>query len=108
MNFNLKKPCEKCPFRTDVDPYITYGSALEKLKGITEGQGTFTCHKTLRKSDSDQEHCGGALIFLESIEQSNQMMRISERLGLYDYKKLDMDQPVFKSTAEFINHFRKQ
>ncbi|MDB4330109.1 DUF6283 family protein [bacterium] len=108
MNFNLKKPCDKCPFRKDVTPYITKGSAQEKLRGITQGDTTFTCHKTLDKNDKDQEHCGGALIFLEKIEMPNQMMRICERIGMYDYKELDMSQPVFENESDFIKHFNNQ
>lgn len=48
----------------------------------------------------DSQHCAGALIFLEKIEEPHQMMRICERLGMYDRTKLDMDAPVFESWYE--------
>ena len=34
--------------------------------------------------------------------QPDQMMRISERLGLYDHSKLDMDAPVYDSWEHMI------
>ena len=39
-------------------------------------------------------HCAGALIYLEKRERPHQMMRISERLGMYDYTQLDMTADV--------------
>jgi hypothetical protein len=39
-------------------------------------------------------HCAGMLIFLEKRNQPTQMMRICERLGLYDRTKLDMAAKV--------------
>lgn len=39
-------------------------------------------------------HCAGALIFLEKRYRPNQLMRISERLGMYDRTKLDMKAKV--------------
>ena len=54
------------------------------------------------------EHCAGALIFLEAQEQPNQMMRIAERLGLYDRRKLDMESPVFDDADAMADHLRDQ
>lgn len=74
-------------------------------------QGTFACHKTTKPSEYDDhemvttdksEHCAGVLILLEKIEQPNQMMRIAERLGMYDRTKLEMDSPVFDDPDDFI------
>lgn len=61
---------------------------------------TFTCHKTI--SAPKQEHCAGALIMLEKINLPNQMMRISERLRLYNRKELKYDAPVFDNFGDFI------
>ena len=73
---------------------------------------TFTCHETTVPDESDEgemkdgpnaQHCGGALIILEKLERPNQMMRIAERLGFYDRRKLDMHAPVFDSIEDFID-----
>lgn len=66
------------------------------------GNGSFHCHKTGEHDDEsgdfvpteNSSHCAGALIFLEHRKQPNQMMRIAERLGLYDHTKLNMKAPV--------------
>ncbi len=103
MKYDLKTPCDLCPFRNDekrlfVDP--------QRLVGMAAGE--FACHKTAKLNGETSEyeptersqHCAGALIFLEKMEQPHQMMRICERLGFYDASKLDMDAPVFGSLEE--------
>jgi hypothetical protein len=122
MKFTMTAPCPKCPFRTDIDPFLSLGRAVEICDAITRGQQTFQCHKTVdyNKADDDGEveshvaaseknaqHCAGAMIMLERMEQPNQMMRICERLGMYDRRKLEMDAPVFKSAREMIAAHRK-
>jgi hypothetical protein len=109
MNFNLTKPCKHCPFRNDIDGFLTKGRAEEIFNGMTEFQGTFTCHKTTVETEEGEmvdgpnaEHCAGALILLEKLDQPNQMMRIAERIGMYDRRKLDMDSPVFDNEDEFV------
>lgn len=70
--------------------------------------GEFCCHKTTEVSEEtgdyspkpESQHCAGALIFREKQNAPHQMMRICERLGLYDRTKLDMNAPVFASMAE--------
>jgi hypothetical protein len=77
--------------------------------------GEFCCHKTTEADDEtgsyapkpDSQHCAGALIFLEAQDRPHQMMRICERLGMYDRKKLDMTAPVFGSLAEVRRADRK-
>lgn len=113
MNFDLKRPCKDCPFRTDVKPYLTASRAREITDAITRQQATFSCHKTNQLVDGDDgenevletgksQHCAGALIMLERLERPNQMMRIAERLGMYDASKLDMDAPVFDSPRAMV------
>lgn len=113
MNFNLTKPCgDMCPFRADcLEGWLGEDRAEEIVEGLITQQRTFACHKTTITDDggetietSKSEHCAGALIFLEHLEQPNQMMRIAERLGFYDRAKLDMDAPVFDDETCFIRH----
>jgi hypothetical protein len=112
MNFDLTAPCKDCPFRTDITFYLD----TERVEGIcdslTEG-ATFSCHKTNSFDDDNGEaietkktqHCAGALIMLEKMEQPNQMMRIMERVGEYDRTKLKMDAPVFDDAHAMLCHF---
>lgn len=108
MRFNLRKPCDNCPFRSD-KPF--YGLGPERVREIAECDGTFPCHKTTDLDTEDGEarvlptssHCAGFLIFRERLEQPSQMMRIAERLGLYDRHKLDMTAPVYDSVEAMVD-----
>jgi len=106
VNFNLTTPCPQCPFRTDIAPYLTRWRVKDIERGLVDGQQMFPCHKTTVPSEDDDcemlttqksEHCAGAAILLEGLNMPNQMMRIAERLGMYDHTKLDMKAPVFNS-----------
>jgi hypothetical protein len=114
MNYDLVRPCDNCPFRSDKPFFFSRERAEEIADGITRQQRTFTCHKTTVACGEDEEfggmkdgpnaqHCAGAMILLEKLAQPNQMMRIAERLGMYDRTKLDMDAPVYDSVEEFID-----
>lgn len=92
MKFDLKTPCKDCPFikSSSTNMTLAEGRIEEIVDDIRDGM-TFTCHKTLEKPKNEQQHCGGALIFLEKENRPNQMMRIAERIGVYDYRKLNMN-----------------
>lgn len=109
MKYDLTKPCKDCPFRKDIRAYLNPERAQEICESIIDDQQTFSCHKFNGFDDDGvtiegerAQHCAGAMIFLEKIDRPNQMMRIAERLGMYDRTKLQMDAPVFESPDEFI------
>lgn len=65
----------------------------------------FPCHKSAKPVEDedgfaeyhateDSIHCAGALIFNEKRETPHQMMRICERIGLYDMTKLNMEAKI--------------
>lgn len=94
MKYDLTKPCGNCPFRSDKPFPLHYERVMEITDGLLYRNIPFSCHKTTtqkgRSSDyKDAQHCAGALIFLEKQERPHQMMRIAERLGMYDRRKLD-------------------
>ncbi len=103
MKYNLKRPCDLCPFRNDSKRLYVRPERLAEM-----ASGEFCCHKTGETNDEtgsieptkDSQHCAGLLIMLEKMERPHQMMRICERLGLYDRSVLDMDSPVFESFEE--------
>lgn len=95
MKFDLKTPCKDCPFIKGSSTNISLEAG--RIEGIVQdirNDMTFTCHKTLEKRSAEQQHCAGALVFLEREENPNQMMRMAERFGMYDYKKLNMAADV--------------
>jgi hypothetical protein len=96
MEYDLKKPCATCPFRRGT-PMILMPGRVEEIAGnmLNPGGGEFPCHKTIEYIDDDDDgsahrekphskHCAGALIFAEKNETSTQLMRICERIGMYD------------------------
>lgn len=112
MKFDLRRPCDNCPFRSDVRFPLEVQRVEEIVQAITEKDLTFACHKTTRfdpetgeavRGNPKEQHCAGALIMLEKMERPNQMMRISERLGFYDRTKLEMDYvPVYENGEDMI------
>jgi len=115
MHFDLKAPCSDCPFLKKGGVRLTARRVEEIAGNILSSQGgSFACHKTTRYSDDtgDMErteqsrHCAGALIFAEKNRNSTQMMRIAERLGIYDPRPLMANrnavERVFGSLADML------
>lgn len=107
MNYTKISPCDNCPFRKD-KPFPLPADRVEEIRDGLE-RGEFPCHKTtVDTEDGDRQetdkslHCAGALILLEKLEQPSQMMRICERIGLYDRTKLKMDAPVYDTWPQMI------
>ena len=101
MNYTMTDPCDACPFLK--------GSGFTWAALLAHSSGEFACHKTCKLDEDEGEfvprnantpHCAGALIFLEKREAPHQMMRICERLGMYDATKLNMKAPVVSRPAD--------
>ena len=101
MNYKMTAPCDACPF--------LIGSGFTFRSLVEHSRGEFGCHKacTLDEDSGCYEphektpHCAGALIFLEKQNAPHQMMRICERLGLYDRTKLDMNASVGSKPSDY-------
>lgn len=93
MKFDMKKPCKDCPFVVGSATNETLAEGrIESIVDDLRNDMSFTCHKTLyTEKKVEEQHCGGALIFLERENRPNQIMRMAERIGLYNHKELDMD-----------------
>lgn len=118
MKFDLHRPCNLCPFvrgglGLDRERARALGGQIVDING-DGGRGVFVCHKTgitrgsgaiVEKLDGSSQHCAGALIFAEKQNAPTQMMRIAERLRLYDRHKLDKKsfKKVFDNLAEMIS-----
>lgn len=101
MKYTMTTPCDACPFLAK----NSKGYTMKRLQQFASA--AFPCHKTADNNEDDYEdgeggfvatedslHCAGALIFNEKREQSHQMMRICERLAMYDHTKLNMAAKV--------------
>jgi hypothetical protein len=108
-DFNLKRPCKMCPFRTDcMEGWLGAERAQGIANSLTMDQATFACHETTTASGAsgnDEQHCAGALLVLKRDGQAPpQLARIAERLGRFDPSALDEASPVFDSIEEFVRH----
>jgi hypothetical protein len=112
MNFDMKKPCHNCPFLKVGGIRLRKVRARDIAKNSLSDQGkTFTCHLTTVQSEVDDldmvdgpnaAHCAGALIFSEKQGKVTQMMRIAERLGIYDPKPIMADKEVVGSVFDSL------
>lgn len=119
MRYNMQIPCSNCPFLKEGGIRLVKSRARDIAKGMLDSQGiTFPCHKTTTDEEREEEddghfiprdhhiHCAGALIFAEKNGNATQMMRIAERLGIYDAKKLmsnkEVVASVFDSLAQMV------
>lgn len=103
--YGMVRPCPKCPFRRDIPGYLRPERVDELEMNLVRSD--FSCHLTTVEDPDDDDggnmegpdsrHCAGALIILEKLQQPSQMMRIAERLGIYDASKLDMTAPVYEN-----------
>jgi hypothetical protein len=107
MKAVLYEPCANCPFRSDRPAFLTRGRAEAIMDDLRHDQH-FNCHKTLDYSDGEGAHtdktaiCAGFAIIAEGLKHPTQMMRIAERIGIYDHRKLNMKAPVHKTPKAFI------
>ena len=100
MNYKLTTPCKSCPY------LIGSGFTWASLK--LHASGEFGCHNVCDLNDETgtyephhkTPHCAGALIFLEKQNAPHQMMRICERLGMYDRNKLNMNALVISNQKD--------
>lgn len=97
MKFDLKRPCDQCPFLKQGGARVRPARARE-----IAAADTFVCHKTIDLPTDDRQHCAGHLIHHEKRGHATQMMWIAERLKMYDADALDrsMDDQI-------VDHYRE-
>jgi hypothetical protein len=82
------RPCARCPFRADIEPYLRYMRAVEIAYNLYAGS-EFPCHETTEHDEDTGEYvpnarkerfCAGAAITMLRYDGPNQMMRILDRI----------------------------
>ncbi len=114
----MTTPCADCPFLRKGGIPLTK-DRIREIGGmmLSSAGGEFPCHRTVEYDDEGEEsvyhvpgkaeiHCAGALAFAEKHGNSTQMMRICERLGLYDSRKItdEVKNLVWNSLKEWLKH----
>jgi hypothetical protein len=110
VHYDLHVPCSNCPFLKKGGIRLKKARVKQICRDILSDQGkTFACHKTTVDRDGElveamsSRHCAGALIFSEKHGNCTQMMRIAERLHMYDPKKLMANQAVVDLVFETVD-----
>lgn len=111
MQFKIKRPCEGCPFRCDVHPYLRAERAAELAAQLSDDNYWFACHVTTgvkrgrRIKAADQSHCAGAMRVLWRQGAPNIAMRLALTFKLITVEDLSGTKPpVFRSLKEFAAH----
>jgi hypothetical protein len=115
--YSLTAACAKCPFRTDVPKYLRPERAREIARSI-QGGSDFPCHVTTVQSEDEDgmgrledkvgvsRVCAGAIATMEREGNPNQMLRIAERIGLYNPEKIiAADLPVYDSLNNWVRSY---
>ena len=109
MNYDLKTPCSNCPFRKEGGIRLRAARVKELIRTTQNPGAEFACHKTTKDNDEGErrateksQHCAGALVFADKQGTSSQMMRIAERFGGLDWRKLEGHTDVFDSSRAFV------
>jgi hypothetical protein len=118
LRFDLKEPCENCPFRTDGTAIrFTCRGRAEEIKESAYRHG-FPCHKTaVDTSDEDEDsggfvfrqngktqHCVGSLMMhikegYDSTPGTGNDAELFERVAA----KVDWKSPHFESVEAFLD-----
>lgn len=112
MLYDLKKPCDNCPFLKVGGVRLSERRVEEIAHTMLDwGGGSFPCHKTTIDVEDDEglgdrasgpktQQCAGGLIFMEKNENRNQLARIAQRLGMYDPEALMKNPAVVDSVFD--------
>lgn len=110
MQWKIKRPCEHCPFRRDVPPYLTAARARGLARTLSDDLHWFACHETTgikngkRVRAADRSHCAGAAIVLYRAGLINVATRLAVALNLISMDDLKAPVPVFNSLEQFVAH----
>lgn len=101
MKYNLKSPCDECPFRKDSLPgWLGGNTALQTFRHVTN-EGDFACHKTRHKKSILMSRCFGSLLFLRKIGKLPKYdVKLSEAISVLNIKHIGN----ILSLHEFFKH----
>lgn len=114
MKYNKTIPCPSCPFLKSGGIRLSKSRAKQIGSMMLSSAGSsFPCHQTTTEEERRAAtrsndfyprdyhiHCAGALIFAEKNGSATQMMRICERIGMYDAEKLMSNKEVVASVFD--------
>lgn len=99
----ITRPCTRCPFRSDVPVYLHPERRADIIEqSLVEGR-EFYCHETTVYDEDSEEMtigagsliCAGFVKMVEAGGGSTNMMRVAERIGLYDATQVERGADVW-------------
>jgi hypothetical protein len=100
----MKKPCQHCPYRKDVKPFLTVERGVE-LAFITQNPyNSFHCHKTV---DYDSEDGEGTIV--EESKMCAGFLSLQQKeLGktFYDDEGFEASDDVYSGSTEMALAYR--
>lgn len=90
MNFDLKSPCNNCPFRKVGAIELRPGRLGEIVTTLlASDRNWFICHKTAHRGDPAREsQCVGSMVYLLKVGSPSVSMRVAAATRLLDYDVL--------------------
>lgn len=111
MKYTRMTPCDSCPFRNDIIPFLSGEKRVRELERCQDGE--FPCHQTTELDEDDGETllnhektvaCAGRMIMSWlAYGGLGQIDAMSARCGMFDPEKLDLDAPVFDGWDEMAD-----
>lgn len=75
----MKQPCQHCPFRNDVKPFLHPNRAAELAYAASNPYSDFPCHKTTVPYEDDDE---GGMIRVETSKECAGFLTLRAQMGL--------------------------
>lgn len=96
-------PCDQCPFRADITPFLSGAERVRELERHQDGE--FPCHQTTELGDDDEllnrektVACAGRMVMSwKSQGGLGTIDAMSARCKMFDPVDLDLDAHVFEN-----------
>ena len=79
MSHFMKKPCEHCPYRNDVRPFLNPSRGEELAFHAQNPYNSFSCHKT---TEADEESEEGEMLVTEKSKECAGFMTLQCQHGM--------------------------
>ncbi len=104
-NYFMKKPCEHCPFRRDVKPFLTPERGEELAYHATNPYNSFPCHKTTVEDEDSEE---SEMCATENSKECAGFLTLQINEGASCPENFEPSDLVYSDTYEMIDAYENQ
>ena len=107
----MHTPCQDCPFRTDIDFYLSRDRREEIAEAVILGDEGFVCHRTIKYRGDRRIHtknespCIGAIKMIGNVRgdcRASLYVRLAHMVGKINLDTLSDQVEVFSTVQAFI------